>query len=162
MVAAGGGRQVPVRNRPGQPARPPPWETPAAALEHEAHSPQKQHLPLDVHSLTVPLRQMLQNTGRISTQGETSSSKPHRTIPKSAPLAAPSPAPESKEQPAGAAPALKVQLPKSTRSAASSAAPAVAKTPNRAPEDGGTFKLTATRPSKQRTGGKKAFRCAIL
>merc|ERR1719238_2692020 len=74
----------------------------------------------------------------------------------------PSPAPESKEQPAGAAPALKVQLPKSTRSAASSAAPAVAKTPNRAPEDGGTFKLTATRPSKQRTGGKKAFRCAIL
>jgi len=76
--------------------------------------------------------------------------------------AAPSPAPESKEQPAGAAPALKVQLPKSTRSAASSAAPAAAKTPNRAPEDGGTFKLTATRPSKQRTGGKKAFRCAIL
>lgn len=70
---------------------------------------------------------------------------------------------ESKGAPGGAATSLKVQLPKSTRAAAPAAVPAAAKAKPRAPEDGGTFKLTATRPSKQRTGGKKSgFRCAIL
>jgi len=69
--------------------------------------------------------------------------------------AQPAAAPAAAAPPTSTSGALKVQLPKSSRNL-------TAQTKRQPQQPEGTFKLTATRPSKQRTGGKKAFRCSIL